>query len=117
MISTRGIAPILGGERLSRSILRWLAAVQLRGHSAAQRTPANRTRWPAFPPPSDCKINANSPAVASYELLTECTENTSPSWNEAHRDWDVNDPLGLRPAKMDGFGAAAHDARSSAGLL
>jgi phospholipase C len=34
---------------------------------------------PAFPPPSDCKINANSPAVASFELLTECTENTSPS--------------------------------------
>ena len=67
---------------------------------------------PAFPPPSDCKINANSPAVASFELLTECTENTSPSWNEAHRDWDVNDPLGLRPAMLNGFvRTAAHDAR------
>jgi phospholipase C len=49
-------------------------------------------------------------------MLTECTENTSPSWNESHRDWDVNDPLGLRPAKNNGFvRAAAHDARFNAG--
>ena len=48
-------------------------------------------------------------------MLTQCTENTSPSWNEAHRDWDVNDPLGLRPANLTGFvRAAAHDARTMA---
>ena len=35
-----------------------------------------------------------------------------PILNEAHRDWDVDDPLGLRPAKMNGFvRTAAHDAR------
>ena len=67
---------------------------------------------PASPPPGDCKIDANSPNISSFEMITQCTENTSPSWNEAHRDWDVNDPTGLRPAKMNGFvRTAGHDAR------
>lgn len=68
---------------------------------------------PAFPPPNDCKIDSNSPHVTSFELLTRCAENTSPSWNEAHRDWDLSDPTGLHPAKMNGFvRTAGHNARN-----
>ncbi len=67
---------------------------------------------PALPPPSRCTVNANSPKIASFELMTECTENTSPSWNEAHNQWDIYDPTGLKPAKLNGFvRAAANDAR------
>src|SRR5580704_6876383 len=32
----------------------------------------------AFPPPSDCTIDSNSPNVRSFKVLTQCTENTSP---------------------------------------
>ena len=57
------------------------------------------------------------PAVrmwTSFHLKTQCTENTSPSWNEAHVDWDLNDPVGNSPATLDGFVySAAHDARAT----
>jgi len=67
---------------------------------------------PAFPPPNDCTINAQSPKIKSFKLITQCSENTSPSWNESHVDWDLNDYTGLSPAKMNGFVyTAAHDAR------
>jgi phospholipase C len=42
-----------------------------------------------------------------------CIENPSPSWNEAHVDWDYNDQVGLNPAASNGFvWTAAHDARA-----
>jgi phospholipase C len=67
---------------------------------------------PNSPPPSDCAFDTNNP-VASYHLQTECTENTSPSWNESHVNWDYGDQLGLYPAALNGFVyAAAHDARN-----
>jgi len=67
---------------------------------------------PAFPPPNDCTINTQSPKIKSFKLLTQCSENTSPSWNESHVDWDLNDPTGLSAAKMNGFVyTAAHDGR------
>jgi phospholipase C len=67
---------------------------------------------PNAPPPSDCVFDTNNP-VASYHLLTQCTENTSPSWNESHVDWDYNDPLGNQAATLNGFvWTAAHDARA-----
>jgi len=68
---------------------------------------------PNAPPPSDCVFDPQNP-VTSYHLITQCTENTSPSWNEAHVDWDYNDPLGNFPATLDGFvHTAAHDARTN----
>jgi phospholipase C len=67
---------------------------------------------PNYPPPSDCVWDENNP-VAAYHLQTMCTENTSPSWDEAHVDWNYKDQLGLYPAAMNGFvHAAAHDART-----
>lgn len=72
---------------------------------------------PAFPfqpspaPFNDCKIDASSPPVASFHLVTQCVENPSPSWNEAHVDWNVSDPVSPT-ATMDGFvHTAAHDVR------
>jgi phospholipase C len=74
--------------------------------------PSNPGCDPASPPPSDCVFDTNNP-VASFPLITQCTENTSPSWNESHTIWNFNDQLGLYPARLNGFvHAAAHDARN-----
>ena len=41
-----------------------------------------------------------------------CTEEPSPFWDEAHVDWDLNDPIGVSPAALNGFVVtAANDAR------
>jgi phospholipase C len=54
--------------------------------------------------------------VASFHMISVCNENTSPSWQEAHNDWDLNDPVGTRPAKNNGFvHTAAGDARLNPG--
>jgi phospholipase C len=75
--------------------------------------PTNPGCDPAYPPPKDCSIDGNSPKVQSFELITQCTENTSPSWNESHVDWDYRDPMGRSQARLNGFVyTAAHDARA-----
>jgi phospholipase C len=75
--------------------------------------PTNPGCDPAFPPPKDCTIDSSSPKIESFELITQCTENTSPSWNEAHVDWDYYDPMGRSKAKLNGFVyTAAHDGRA-----
>jgi phospholipase C len=75
--------------------------------------PTNQGCDPAFPPPSDCTVNSQSPKIKSFKLLTQCSENTSPSWNESHVDWDLNDPTGLSAYKKNGnVYTAAHDARA-----
>ena len=75
--------------------------------------PTNPGCDPSSPPPAHCIIDSKSPQVQSFKLLTQCTENTSPSWNEAHNDWDYNDPTGKLPAKLNGFvWTAAYDARA-----
>ena len=67
----------------------------------------------ADPPPSDCTEDANSPAIQSFHLVTQCIENPSPSWNEGHVDWNLNDPVSATPT-LDGFVyTAAHDARQN----
>lgn len=67
---------------------------------------------PSSPPPADCVFDTNNP-ITSYHLGTECTENTSPSWNEAHVDWDYNDQVGNSAATLNGYVyTAAHDART-----
>ena len=40
--------------------------------------------------------------VNAFHLATECTENLTPSWNEAHEDWNLQFPTS-GSAKMDGF--------------
>ena len=73
--------------------------------------PSNPGCSPAGPAPSDCAFDANSP-VTSFHFQTMCIENPSPSWDEAHVDWDYYDPEGNSPAALNGFvWTAAHDAR------
>jgi phospholipase C len=67
---------------------------------------------PSAPLPSDCVFDPNNP-VTSFHFETECVENPSPSWDEAHVDWDYNDPVGNSAATLNGFvHTAAHDART-----
>ena len=73
--------------------------------------PTNPGCNPNDPPPSDCIEDSSNP-IASYHLITQCTENTSPSWNEAHQDWNLNNPYS-GTATLDGYlWTAAHDARA-----
>jgi phospholipase C len=75
--------------------------------------PTNPGCDPAYPPPKLCTIDSKSPTIASFRLITQCTENTSPSWNESHNDWDIYDPTGKLRAKLNGFVfTAAYDARA-----
>ena len=52
--------------------------------------------------------NASNPAfggvgtVSAFHLATVCTQNTSPFWNESHRDWNLSNPVSSTPT-MDGF--------------
>jgi phospholipase C len=77
--------------------------------------PTNPGCDPAFPDPpitnTFCQIDANSPLVASFHAQSLCVENPSPSWGEAHRSWNVHDPMSATPM-LDGFvDAGANDAR------
>src|SRR3984957_147250 len=68
---------------------------------------------PADPPPSGCVYDPANP-VTSYHLLTQCIENPSPSWDEAHADWNYHDEVGKYGIyKGDGFvKTAGGDARA-----
>jgi phospholipase C len=72
-------------------------------------TPKNPSCDPKFPPPKECKVDDNSPEIKSFAFITQCTTNTYPDWNEAHADWDIDDPTGKRPAKLNGFVRSAAD--------
>jgi phospholipase C len=75
--------------------------------------PTNPGCDPAFPPPNDCIEDSSSPAVTSYHLITQCIENPSPSWNEGHQDWNLNNPTS-GTATLDGYVfTGAHDARNN----
>ena len=51
--------------------------------------------------------------ISSYHLITQCIENPSPFWNEAHNDWDYTDPTGNSAAALNGFvWTAAYDGRA-----
>ena len=82
-------------------------------NNPAGAPPTNPGCDPNAPPPADCIAQStNSPAVASYHLLTQCIENPSPSWNESHNDWNLSNPVASN-ATLDGFvWTAAHDARN-----
>jgi phospholipase C len=70
---------------------------------------------PTSPYPGAC-IWDPSNTVASFQMISVCNENTSPSWQEAHNDWDYTDPEGNEPAKNNGFvHTAAGDARDNPG--
>jgi phospholipase C len=66
---------------------------------------------PGATPIQDCVHDSNSPQIDSFHLVTQCVENPSPSWNEDHVDWNLNDPYFATPT-LDGYvHTAAQDAR------
>jgi len=70
---------------------------------------------PTSPYPAKCIWDVDH-TVASFHMRSVCNENTSPSWQEAHNDWDYGDPEGNEPAKNNGFvHTAAGDARNNNG--
>jgi len=74
--------------------------------------PTNPGCDPAFPPPADCREDNASPQITSYQLVTQCIENPSPSWNESHVDWNLHNYYSST-ATLDGFvWTNAHDARN-----
>jgi phospholipase C len=54
---------------------------------------------------SNIGYNTNT-LIAPFHLVTECTEDLSPFWNEDHVDFNLHDPLSDLP-KMDGFAHTA----------
>jgi phospholipase C len=67
---------------------------------------------PASPPPNVCVGSTSSPQITVYHLQTMCIENPSPSWDEAHVDFNLGQPSS-GVATLDGFvNAAATDART-----
>ena len=66
----------------------------------------------ATPSPGSCHPDPSHP-VTSFHMKSVCDENTSPSWNESHNDWDYNDPVLNAPITPNGFVfTAAYDARA-----
>jgi len=64
--------------------------------------PTNPGCNPNDPPPSNCVFDSSNP-ITSYHLITQCVETPAPLWNESHVDWDYYDPVGNKPATMNGF--------------
>jgi phospholipase C len=67
-----------------------------------------------------CTPSASYP-VASFHFASECTEEPSPFWNEAHNDWDYTnqgDQPAENPPPLNGFVyTAAYDAYSQSPSL
>jgi phospholipase C len=79
-------------------------------HGAAPSLPGCNPNDPA---PSDCLWDTSS-TVTSFHLTTACTENTSPSWDEAHNDWYPFDNVGNQASPNNGFVyTAAYDGRAN----
>jgi phospholipase C len=77
--------------------------------------PTNPGCNPNDPMPDDCVLDT-SVKIASFHMKTVCDENTSPSWNEAHVDWNYGDQVGKYAAQNNGFvHTAAGDARKNPG--
>ncbi|HKU26447.1 MAG TPA: alkaline phosphatase family protein, partial [Candidatus Sulfotelmatobacter sp.] len=74
--------------------------------------PSNPGCDPNYPPPNDCTEDSNSPKVTSYNLVTQCIENPSPSWNESHVDWNLSNPVSSTPMLNGYVYTNAHDARN-----
>ena len=74
--------------------------------------PTNPGCNPADPPPDGCVFDPTN-LITSYHLITQCIENPSPSWNEAHVDWNYYDQVGqYNDPLLNGFvKTAGGDAR------
>ena len=54
-------------------------------------------------PSNASNLDDNGTTLSVYNLATACTENPSPSWDEAHVDRNRNDSTSADNAPMDGF--------------
>jgi phospholipase C len=77
--------------------------------------PSNPTCDPLTSTPTVCHVNPaggeGGPPQPVFHFQSMCVENPSPSWNEAHAQWNASDPVSPNPT-LDGFiRAAANDAR------
>ena len=50
--------------------------------------------------------NGSPATLSSFHVATECVDNLSPSWDESHIDWNLNEPIGPT-ATLDGFAHTA----------
>ena len=76
--------------------------------------PTNPGCDPALSTATNCVASTSytSNQVTSFHMASVCNEEQSPFWNEAHVDWDLNDPTGVNPPAFNGFvQASANDAR------
>jgi len=76
---------------------------QLPAYWAANGYPSQQ--FNGLPPgasnPSYSAAGPSTP-VSSFHYATECIDNLSPSWDESHLDWNLNEPIGPT-ATLDGF--------------
>ncbi len=54
-------------------------------------------------PATASNLDDRGATVAAYNLTTACTENPTPSWDEAHVDRNRSNPTDANNAPMDGF--------------
>lgn len=70
-----------------------------------------------FPDSDVCHVDTTN-LISSFHFTSVCQETPSPYWSEAHRDWDLDDPLGNSAAVNNGFVVtAADDARQQSPTL
>ncbi len=75
--------------------------------------PTNPACDPLAPPPNPCAADPKAPPVPSFHMLSECTEDMSPFWNESYVNWNSGFSFpGTVTWQGNGFvQAAANDAR------
>jgi phospholipase C len=59
----------------------------------------------AFNPSYSANGGSTTP-ISAFHVATECVDNLSPSWDESHVDWNLNEPIGPT-ATLDGFAYTA----------
>lgn len=62
------------------------------------KTPAG-VQTPSFDPVT----GQPGPPIAAFHMQSACSENMSPSWNETHRSWNLEQPGSTTAFPMDGF--------------
>ena len=74
---------------------------------------------PSLPyPASEYCVADPSNRISSFHFTSMCQEEQSPFWDEAHVDWNFNDPTGQSAALLNGFVVtAADDARQQSPTL
>src|SRR5579864_2343233 len=72
---------------------------QLPAYWAANRYPQTAD---GMPPNAANPTFDGTGTIPAFHIATECTENLTPSWDESHLDWNLQNPTSST-ATMDGF--------------